>query len=848
MAVFGAPASHEDDPERAVRCGLGILDAVAELNQAQPDLDLKVRIGVTTGEAVVAADRHHSEGVVGDVVNTAARLEGVAEVGSVLVGEPTFRATRALFDYRPLAPVRVKGKAEPLAVWRAASARSRLGVAVEQVPATPFLGRDGELERLRRVYARARDEATAQLVAVSGEPGVGKSRLVREFRAFIDARPELVAWRQGHCLPYGEGISFWALGEVLKAQAGILEFDDPATVAAKLAETVAGVVEEPAERQWLEARLAPLLGLPGERGAGAAEQEETFTAWRRFLEALAARRPLVVVLEDLHWADDALLAFVGHLAEQASGVPLLVVATTRPELHDRHPDWGRAPADRATTIALAPLTDSDTTRLLAALLGRAVARDPALVTLLGRIGGNPLYAEQVCRMLDDQGLLERDDHSVRLTAVDTVLPDSIQALIAARLDTLPPERRALLQDAAVVGTVFWPGALAAIGGPDPAGTGAHLEELARRAFIRPASRSSVAGEGEYAFWHSLTREVAYAQLPRTARMAKHQAVAAWIERVAGDRVTDHAELLAHHYLTALELATAARAADEIEALADPARRALVLAGDRAMTLDVARADAHYQRGLALVPAASPERARFLEKAAEAAQQAGRTVQAAELLDEAIGAFQARDDHVGAGEAMARQARVLWYRGETARSRRLVAAAIELLEREPPGPELADAYLEMGKEVWTSGRPAEALDWLAKAMALAERVGADEIRQRALQYRGCARDEIGDLGGLGDVRQAVELGLRLGLGRGTALAYGNLGAELFELEGPAAGMAAMRAGLAFCAQRASPRWPTGCRCRWSSACSTWVAGTRRWTAPTGCWPATATSPSPTRGSA
>ena len=385
-------------------------------------------------------------------------------------------------------------------------------------------------------------------------------------------------------------------------------------------------------------------------------------------------------------------------------------------------------------------------------------------------------------MLDDRGLLEGDGGPLRLTAADTVLPDSLQALIAARLDTLAPDLRALLQDAAVVGTVFWPGALLAAGGRDPGRTRADLEELARRAFIRAVRGSSVAGEDEYAFWHSLTREVAYAQLPRAARIARHRAVAAWIERVAGDRVTDHAELLAHPYLTALELATATRAAEDAAAVLDPARRFLVLAGDRAMTLDVARADAHYQRALALVPAGDPDRARVLEKAAEAAQQAGRTVQAERLLDEAIEGFRSRDDHLGAGDAMARQARVRWYRGETAQARRQIADAIALLEREPAGPELADACLEMGKEVWTSGRPEEALGWLRRAMTLAERIGADDIRQRALQIRGCARDEIGDLGGLEDVRESVELGLRLGLGRGTALAYGNLGAELFELEG------------------------------------------------------------------
>jgi class 3 adenylate cyclase len=310
MAVFGIP-SHEDDPERAVRCALAMAEAVQELNREQPDLDLAVRIGLTTGEAVVTlGGSRETEGVVGDVVNTAARLEGVAPIGGVVVGEPTWAATSKLFDYEPLPHVRVKGKSEPLAIWRAVSARSRLGVGVgvDVKAATPFVDRDLELVLLQGIYGRATREASAQLVTIVGEPGVGKTRLIRELREFVDARPELVSWRQGRCLPYGEGVTFSALGEVVKAQAGILESDDAQAAAGKLADAVAVVAGEHSEREWLKARLAPLVGLATADEARAAEREEVFAAWRRFLELVAEAGPLVVVLEDLHWADEAFLA------------------------------------------------------------------------------------------------------------------------------------------------------------------------------------------------------------------------------------------------------------------------------------------------------------------------------------------------------------------------------------------------------------------------------------------------------------------------------------------------------------------------------------------------------------
>ena len=408
MAVFGAPVAHEDDPERAVRCALGMLAAIQELNQARPSLDLAVRIGITSGEALVRlGPDKQTEGVVGDVVNTASRLQGVAPAGGVVVGETTFRATRRLFDYQELGPVQVKGKADPVPVWRLEGARSRTGIEAVRLTGAPFVGREAELDLLKGLFERTLADRTVRLVTVVGEPGVGKSRFVGELAAHVDARPDLVTWRQGRCLPYGDGITFWALGEIVKAEAGVLESDPPAQVRARLQAAVASLVGDPSECEWLRARLAPLLGI-ADPDAVKPERAELFAAWRRFVEAMAASRPLVLAFEDLHWADPAMLEFLRHLAERSEGLPLLIVATARPELLERHPGWGDA-GPAATTIPLGALSDLETARLVAALVGRAVLPLGVQALLLERAGGNPLYAEEFARLLADQGLVVDDE-------------------------------------------------------------------------------------------------------------------------------------------------------------------------------------------------------------------------------------------------------------------------------------------------------------------------------------------------------------------------------------------------------------------------------------------------------
>ncbi len=800
MAIFGAPVAHEDDAERAVRAALRVVHAVQELNAAEPGLGLALRAAVTTGEAVVARGARTVEGegiATGDVVNTAARLQVIAPVGAVVVDEVTYRTTRHLVDYEALEPVSVKGRAEPIRVWQAKAARSRYGADPAQPNPSPFIGRNHELALLKAMYARAAREASVQLVTVTGEPGVGKSRLVREFRAFVDWQPERARWRQGRCLPYGEGITFWALGEIVKSQAGILESDSPHEASDKLTAAIGAIVEDLTERDWLKTRLALLVGASAPGVGAPAERSESFAAWRRFLEAIAADRPLVLVFEDVHWAGAELLEFVEHLLDWAASLPFLVVCTTRPELFERHPGWGGGKRD-STTISLSPLSREETARLIAAHLSEAALPAETQIALLERAGGNPLYAEEFARMLTDRGMLERRGQTMQLAAgADIPVPETIQAVIAARLDTLPTERKALLYDAAVVGRAFWVGALAFMSGLDERAVEQGLRTVAKKELLRPVRNSSVKGQAEYSFGHLLIRDVAYQQIPRAARVRKHRAAAAWIERLAGDRVTDHAEILAHHYGQALQLAKAAGLDDDTHELEAQARRFLIMAGDRALQFDARKAEAFYRQALTLCPPRHPDRARLLGKAGEAALLGGRLSEAQSDFEEALVEFRAQGETLGAGEAMVRLARTYWFRGETDRKRALLAQAIDLLEREPPGRELAFAYTHIAADHVIAGRSQDCAVWSEKALALAQELGLDAEAIRARQLRGLARCQLSDVpGGLADLRDALRLSLDLGLVNETIRSYGNLGDWVWVTEGPARGLDVKRAGIEF----------------------------------------------------
>jgi class 3 adenylate cyclase/tetratricopeptide (TPR) repeat protein len=797
MAVFGAPVTHEDDAERAVRAALRILDTIAALRDE--GIDVSVRAAVTTGEAVVAlgARPERGEGMVaGDVVNTAARLQGAAAVGSVIADAATTRSAEGAIEFEPLDPVAARGKQDPIAVWRAVAARSRFGVDTELRSETSFVGRESELSLLTETFARALGEPSAQLVTVVGEPGVGKSRLVWELSQELDRRAELVRWRQGRCLPYGDGITFWALGEIVKAETGVLESDSPAESLEKLERAIEETVADESERAWFVERLAALVGAQDEvAGVG---REEAFSAWRRYLEALAAQRPTVLVLEDIHWADAALLDFVEHLLDWAADVPLLVVATARPELFDARPTWGGGRRNSAT-VGLSPLSDEDTARLISSLLARAVLPAETQTALLERAGGNPLYTEQFVRMLAEHG-----------EGGETALPDTVQALIAARLDTLTPELKALVQDAAVVGKVFWAGALTAVGQRERDAVLRALRELVRREFVRPSRLSSIRDDEEFSFWHVLVRDVAYQQIPRAGRASRHVAVADWIEARAGERVSDSAEILVHHHEQALELARAARDETLARKLEPRLARFLMLAGDRAMQLDMAAAEASYRRALEL-SGTGASGAVPLVKLGEALQEQGKMQESRQMFEEGLARLESAGDERLTAVALVGLGRALWRIGDSALGREATFKAIPILEKEP-GPDLVVAYERAAVLEVLGGRSQDGIELAEKGIALARELGIENV-SRHLQMRGIARIDLGDFGGTDDIREALELGLRLGLGFETAAAYNNLGEIIGSYESIPEGMALTETSHEFAKRRGLTHhemWTRGAR--------------------------------------
>ncbi len=779
MGVFGSPLAHEDDPERAVRAALAILDSVPELGRQVPDL--AVRIAVNTGEAVVTfgSGPQVGEAVAGDVVNTASRMQGVAPRNGVVVGSLTHRATRDLFEFEEMGPVSVKGKSEPLQVWRVMGERAQGPVAASDVS---FVGRDRELVMLRERFARTVDDGTAGLVTVVGEPGIGKSRLVEEFRQGLASD---VVWRAGRCVPYGDDVTFRALADVVRAEAGILPSDGPASASAKLGELTAAIEASTFERDWLARRLQPLLAIGDdddvEEGVPASESA---AAWSRIVRARAERSPVVLLLEDLHWAEPVLREVVERSLDELAPYPVLFLCTARPELLELDDGWGNG-SPEATTIRLAQLTDTETASLIDEALSRNALPEDTRIALIDRAGGNPLFALEFVRMIaevassDPQGGVE-----------DIVVPQSVHAMVAARLDSIPGDLRALVQDAAVVGTAFWPAALAALSGRADQEVRSGIGELVRRGLVEPAAASWFPDHAEYGFAHALIREVAYARIPRLARARKHRAAGEWLEREAGDRAAEHAGSLANHFHLAVELATAAGAQEEVAAARDPAERWLLLAAEQASRIDQRGGFVLYERALGLLDRRTHNRARALVGAALMGRRTGELA-AAEILarfEEARSIEEELGRPIDLADALTRLGNQLGAMGETTRSREALVLAVDVLEHQPPSRELARACAFMAQDHMFAGHVRESLAWAERALGLARGFDEDDVAIMALHIRGDARCSLGEPGGLADLEEALEIAESTGNADYSVTSENYLAEWKWALEGPRSGLA------------------------------------------------------------
>ncbi|MFI5200336.1 MAG: ATP-binding protein, partial [Candidatus Limnocylindrales bacterium] len=620
MAVWGAPTAHEDDAERAVRAALELVDAVRSLGPS-----IAARAGVLTGEAAVTLGARNQGMVAGDLVNTAARLQSVAQPSTVLVGEATQRAASRAIAFEKAGEQQLKGKAAPVEAWRAMRVVAEVGGRnrAETLEA-PFVGRDDELRQLKDLFHATGRDQRARLVSVIGPAGIGKSRLAWELSKYLDGLVGTVWFHDGRSPAYGEGISFWALGEMVRERCHLLETDDAPTTRAKVAETLITHVPDPDERRWIEPALLALLGIePSTTGS-----EQLFAAWRTFFERMTATAPVVLIFEDFHFADAGLIDFVDHLLEWSRTLPIFVVTLSRPELLDRRPDWG-AGKRNFTSLYLEPLSPEAMRELLAGLVPGLPAT--AASAVIARADGIPLYAVETVRMLLAEGRLElKGDRYVPVGDLTSLaVPETLTALIASRLDSLAPEDRALVSDAAVLGQSFTLAGLAAVSGNDEPGLEPRLRALVRRELLTLQADPRSPERGQYAFVQALIREVAYNTLAKRDRKTRHLAAARFFEALGSDEL---AGALAGHYLAAQANAAGGPEAD---ALAAQARVTLKAAAERAISLGSLAQGIVFLDQAREVTTDQAEVAELLEKAGWAAYLVGQGEVAEDRLGRAV---------------------------------------------------------------------------------------------------------------------------------------------------------------------------------------------------------------------
>ncbi|GAB3861843.1 hypothetical protein GCM10029963_67060 [Micromonospora andamanensis] len=775
MALFGAPVATETDALRCVRAGLELQRVLTRFTPTGTD-GLRFRVGVATGEALVdvAAARDGGQAIVaGDVVNTASRLQSAAPPGGVLVDGATHALTRDTIRYDEQPPVTLRGRSAPTEVWLARSA-VRQQPTDREPDTTPLIDREHELGMLVNALHRSLRDRRPQVVTVFGRAGIGKSRLVRELHRHTGRLvDEPLTWRIGRCPPFGENVTFAALADIVKAEAGILDTDPAASAAQRLTAAVGELVGV-AERNRVTDALRPLVGLAGTP----LPAEEAESAWRRFLLALAARRPTVLVFEDLHWADDAMLRFVELLGAAARDVPLLLLCTARPELVDRDPSWAGT-ITGSVTIALPPLRDTGIAALYAHMFGQAAFSADLLTPLIEVAGGNPLYAHEYVRMLIEQGALRQSGRGWSLEKhLDLPMPESVHAVIANRVDLLDAKDRAALLAAAVVGVQFWPGAVAAAVGQPVESVERALRRLEQRDFVHEQADSTMAGQPEYRFRHVLVRDVCYQRLPRTERVARHERTADWLDTLSQSRDTDLAEVLAHHRWAAHEIARSLGM--ETRRYAAPARAALHRAARRAYALHgLDAAASHAARALGLADDSDPVGRLQLEllsteisfhRDGNAFLSSGGPEQVQALAERLL----AYGDEACAARAWTLLGQAAWLRADRPAALACLDRAVRLFEPLPDSAQKADAFAELGRLHMLNYERDPAVAAADTAAEIGERLGLTETRTNARITAATARYQAGDRAGLDELYSIVEVsraGQLLALPRATQnLAY------------------------------------------------------------------------------
>ena len=614
MAVWGADIAHEDDAERAVRAGFELTDLVAQLAEMEGAVDLALRVGINTGEAAVGSGEDHMGFVTGDLVNTASRLETAATPGTVLVGEATMSAAARAIAFVSAGERSLKGKALPVPAWRALHVLSEVGgKGRAESLEPPFVGRAEELRLLKDLLEKVGRESRSRTISLVGEAGIGKSRLVWELLKYIDGLVENVYWHEGRSPSYGDGVTFWAIGDMVRRRAGILETDPDGIVLSKLDEALNTYVKDLADRAWMKPRVAAVLGV-GETPPG--DRAELEAAIRAFFEGVASQGTTVLVFEDLHWSDEALLDFVDDLSDWWRDQPILVITLARPDLLERRPNWGTG-RPGVISLTLGILSDLEMTQLV----DRTVPGLPENTTrsIVKRAAGVPLYAVELLRSLLASGEIEAVNGGYRVSGEigELAVPESLQAVIGARLDRLDPDDRALIQDAAVLGHTFSLPALSVISGRSVEQLETQVSQLSRRELVEPVRDLLSPERGQYRFLQGLIRDVALGRMSRENRRKRHLAVAEHMEMQADPEI---AVVIASHYLQALE---ATPEGDEHDRIKEKALASVLGAAERAANLHAAeQVISISEKGIELAEN-DAERARFWEHMLEACVTVGQ---------------------------------------------------------------------------------------------------------------------------------------------------------------------------------------------------------------------------------